>query len=125
MPYKDKEVRKAKHKQYAKKYYEKNKASVIKKAKLNKKKNRAEWQAFKATLSCQKCGQNHPATLDFHHIVMDKSNKKLNYLTKIGAYHLAKQEITKCAVLCANCHRIHHYEEKLVGKHKKKKGKGP
>ena len=125
MPYKDAEVRKAKHKEYSKKYYEINKKKIIATATKNKKKARVNWQKFKATLSCEMCGQNHPATLDFHHTVKDKSNKKINQLTKVGAYHLAKQEITKCAVLCANCHRIHHYDEKLIGKHKKKKGKGP
>jgi hypothetical protein len=119
MPYKDPEVRKAKHKEYSKKHYEENKARVIATSLENKKRARVEWQKYKATLACQNCGQNHPATLDFHHTVRDKSNRKINELTKIGSYHIARQEIEKCAVLCANCHRIHHYNEKKVAKRKK------
>jgi hypothetical protein len=125
VPYKDPEVRKAKHKEYSKKHYESNKEKIIVAAQKNKKKARVEWRKFKATLSCEMCGQNHPATLDFHHTVKDKSNKKVSHLTRTGAYLAARQEITKCSVLCANCHRIHHHEEKLTGRRKKKKGKGP
>ena len=119
MPYKDPEVHKAKHKEYSKKHYEGNKEKIIATSLENKKKARAEWQIFKGTLACQKCGQNHPATLDFHHTVRDKSNRKINQLTKAGAYQQAKQELEKCTVLCANCHRIHHYNEKRVAKRKK------
>jgi len=119
MPYKDPKVRKAKHKEYSKKYYEENKKKIIATSLESKKKARADWQKFKATLACEKCGQNHPATLDFHHIVRDKSNRKVNQLTKIGSYLAARQEITKCSVLCANCHRIHHHEEKRVARRKK------
>lgn len=111
MPYKDPEVRKAKHKEYSRKHYAANRKEIMAVVLEGKKKARAEWQSFKATLACQKCGQNHPATLDFHHTVRDKSNRKINQLTKVGAYAAARQELEKCMVLCANCHRIHHHDE--------------
>jgi hypothetical protein len=51
-------------------------------------------EEYKKTLRCADCGQSHPATLDFHHL------------------DPAKEEIAKCVVLCANCHRIRHWNEK-------------
>lgn len=126
MPYKDPEVRKAKHKEYSRKYYEWNKAEIMETSRINKNKARAAWQEYKKTLACESCGQNHPATLDFHHIVKDESNRKVNVLTTHGQYAAAREEIKKCMVLCANCHRIHHHEEreevkkaKVVAKKKK------
>ena len=111
MPYKDLEQRRIKNAEYSKKYYQHNKTKVLAATKTSKKKRIQEWREFKATLSCEKCGQNHPATLDFHHIVKDKSNRKVHSLTRNGNVGGAMQEIKKCQVLCANCHRIHHHEE--------------
>ena len=127
MPYKDPELRKEKQREYAKKYYEGNKVTVKAATKEVNKKARAEWNDYKATLSCTKCGQNHPATLDFHHIVKDESNRQVNKLTSSGKYLAAREEIKKCMVLCANCHRIHHHEERQAKKlkHKKKKSGSP
>ena len=61
---------------------------------------------------CSKCGYDKcPASLDFHHInplekdstiksLMDKSWKKI------------EKELTKCILLCSNCHREYHWKEK-------------
>jgi hypothetical protein len=73
MPYKDPEIKKAKHAEYSKKYYEANKEKIIAKNKVRKRVRRSDWQVFKATLSCVNCGENHPATFDFHHI--DRNEK--------------------------------------------------
>jgi len=121
MPYKDPEKRRAKAREYSKRHYAENKAEVIETSRVNKNKARAAWQAYKNTLSCVKCGQNHTATLDFHHIVIDKSNRKINQLTTKGQYAAAREEIKKCMVLCANCHRIHHHDERATKRKIKKK----
>jgi len=113
MPYKDLAIRNEKHKEYRRRYYEKNKEVILAKSAMSKKKNRAEFAAFKATLSCTQCGENHPATLDFHHHTPHPSNKKINALTTLGAYDAAIKEImTNCVVLCSNCHRKHHWEDR-------------
>lgn len=112
MPIKDPELRKIKQRQYSKKHYEANKASCIARIARNKKSSRQQFIEFKSRLSCIKCGENHPAALDFHHVVRDPSNKKIYELTKNGAYDAAIKEILeKCIVLCSNCHRKHHWEE--------------
>jgi transcription elongation factor Elf1 len=112
MPYKDPEVKKAKHKEYSKKYYEANKEAHGKRVSARKKELRVLWSEFKATLSCQHCGETHPATFDFHHIKKDPTNRKVHKLLQSQNYNSAREEIKKCMVLCANCHRKHHYEER-------------
>lgn len=116
MPYKDLVMRALKQCEYSKKHYEKNKEAVLVRNAALKRKWRAEFQAFKATLSCIKCGENHPATLDFHHHTPHPSNQKVNKLISNGAYNKAIEEITNnCVVLCSNCHRKHHWEENKKG----------
>lgn len=113
MPIKDLVARREKQREYSKKHYEANRAVYLARNSANKKKLRQEFLAFKARLSCEKCGENHPAALDFHHVISHPSNKKIHQLTKNGAYQAAITEIgNNCIVLCANCHRKHHFEEK-------------
>jgi hypothetical protein len=110
------------YQKYGKKYYEKNKKLCISRSSETKKKQRVTWAAFKETLSCTVCGENHPATLDFHHVVRSPDNKKVHRLVGDGLYKKALEEIKKCVVLCANCHRKHHYEEAKMKKAPHKAG---
>ena len=112
MPYKDPAVRKAKHKEYSKKWYDNNKSKQLELNKKNRAEGRRLFREFKARLSCIKCGEDHPATLDFHHHTPNPANRKISSLISGGQYTKAIQEIQeKCVVLCSNCHRKHHYEE--------------
>jgi len=103
----------------SKKWYEKNKKKHQDNVNRNKREARAKWQTYKKTLSCVNCGENHPATLDFHHF--DRSNplnRKVYKLLNNGNYRAVMEEITlRCVVLCSNCHRKHHAAEH---KYKKK-----
>ena len=122
MPYKDKIVKQTKQKTYASTYYANNKATVIAASKASAKAYKDKWRSFKATLACVKCGQNHPATFDFHHIDSSTKEASVNKLLKNRAFKRAMEEVKKCVVLCANCHRIHHHDERIAKKAKKKKG---
>jgi hypothetical protein len=117
-----KKIKNEKQKAYSRAYYERNKETVKATTKENSKTYRDKWRSFKATLSCVKCGQNHVATLDFHHVDSSTKEAAVNELVRNRAYKKAMQEVEKCIVLCANCHRIHHHEEYLAAKKKKKKG---
>jgi hypothetical protein len=112
MPYKDPEVRKAYHKAQSRKHYEDNRAAVIKKTQDVKKAFKLEWRAFKSTLKCTKCGFGHIAALDFHHTDPTQKDGNIHRLVSNGQSKKVREEIKKCVVLCANCHRIHHYQEK-------------
>jgi hypothetical protein len=118
MPYKDPKVSKKKHKEYSAKYYENNKEAE--KARINERrdKKRKEWKDYKASLSCSKCGFSHPACIDFHHPPGTKEHS-VNTLAQNGRFKLAYKEVAKCIVLCANCHRIHHYDERQKKKEAK------
>ena len=115
MPYKD--PNDPRKREVRKNNYEKNKQAIIARVSRNKKANRAWFSTFKRTLKCTDCGQDHPATLDFHHVIHDKNHRKVNDLVSDG-HSKARiiAEIAKCVVLCSNCHRIHHHNERIVKK---------
>lgn len=112
MPYKDPVKLKEYHKKRSAQWYQKNKELTKERGKQVKKLAKQEWIDFKATLSCVQCGQTHPATFDFHHVNPKNKVKSVNEWVQNRNYKQAYEEIKKCIVLCANCHRIHHYNEK-------------
>ena len=60
--------------------------------------------------ACHDCGgEFHPAVFDFHHLV--PSEKEFSW-TKMRLVSEAKlnQELAKCVMLCANCHRLRHID---------------
>jgi len=73
-----------------------------------KKKIRKWFLDLKKTFSCGKCGENRYYVLDLHH--RDPSKKDRN-LGAVGGWSKERilKEISKCDVLCANCHREFHY----------------
>jgi hypothetical protein len=120
MPFKDLDVRRQRQKIYSKKYYEKNKKDVIQKINAKKKIHKTWFVNYKKQLKCVTCGFDHPAALDFHHVERKKSNRKVHEL--VGDGNTKKrilEEIEKCVVLCSNCHRVHHHDEREINKHKK------
>jgi transposase-like protein len=68
-------------------------------------------QQIKAKAVCKYCGENHPATLQFHH--RDPSQKEFNiaeFVTRhMGSIVKLQKEIDKCDIVCANCHLKYHY----------------
>lgn len=70
-------------------------------------------QDIKAEKKCAKCGQSRGYVLDFHHIDPTQKDNTIARLTS-NNYQLDKvyDEIKKCIVLCANCHRqFHHFQK--------------
>ena len=115
MPFKDPVIRKAKHKEYSEKWYAKNKQRVADKNKVRKKNQRARWAAYKATKSCIKCNAKHPAIIDFHHVIRE-NKQAIPSLINARRYTAAIREAEdKCVPLCANCHRILHWDEAHSG----------
>lgn len=59
---------------------------------------------------CMRCGGVFPRCIyDFHH--RDPSTKVDAISNLLGKPKMLKEELKKCDLLCANCHRICHFEE--------------
>jgi hypothetical protein len=55
---------------------------------------------------CAHCGESDPVVLDFHHV--DASTKRFKLIGSLCYCHSREvilEEVAKCIVLCANCHR--------------------
>lgn len=67
---------------------------------------------YKQTHPCIICGETAIECLDFHHI-QDKL-KEIALLKRRGSLRKVKEEIEKCVVLCANCHRKVHAKTLII-----------
>ena len=97
----DKEKQKAQQRASAKKRYWLNKEACDK---------------IKLEAGCCECGYNTNAyALDFDHI--NPAEKEFNISKRLQQYcwEKLKKEIDKCRVMCANCHRIHSYDNTRMG----------
>jgi transcription elongation factor Elf1 len=95
--------------QYRRDWYKRNKARSIKASRARKRKIQKWIKDYKATMSCNRCGEANVACLDFHHV--DPSTKIMNIanVARNGwGLERIKAEIAKCIILCCNCHRKMH-----------------
>lgn len=75
----------------------------------NRMERRKAWiLEYKKTHSC-KCGESHPACIDFHHRNPKDKKFEISDNTKGRSLKTLKEEVAKCIVLCANCHRKLHW----------------
>jgi hypothetical protein len=121
MPYKDLAVRREKNKEANKRWYQRNKEKHQKLTAKNRRDYRQLWMEFKATQDCTFCGFSHPAVIDFHHVIRTEPKFSVNKLAQQSSYKKALEEIKKCIPLCANCHRILHWQEQQDGKEDRRK----
>jgi hypothetical protein len=62
---------------------------------------------------CMRCGIKDPRVLEFHHLNTDSKEFNIaDYYYSHYSFERLEVEIAKCAVICANCHRILHAEER-------------
>lgn len=109
--------------EYHQKYYQRNKARTLKRMKKNKEKrskeNRAWRNEYLSHHPCVDCGFSDIRALDFDH-VCPPSEKKCNVsLMWTSGYKLStiQEEVAKCEVRCANCHRIKTAKDQQWKKH--------
>jgi hypothetical protein len=91
---------------YERKYYStsKRRQNSIKKNKaISRQKTREFVYEYLKTHPCVDCGENDPIVLEFDH-VRGKKRGDIAALKQISQ-RAVEQEIKKCEVRCANCHR--------------------
>lgn len=69
------------------------------------------WNYLKSN-PCEACGTSDPRVLEFDHLDRNAKSFSISDIC-IRSYSIKRieEEIKKCRVLCANCHRIHTYEQ--------------
>lgn len=66
-------------------------------------------------VKCARCPETHIACLEFHH--RDPRKKEFLLSVAVAKHSLLRiqAEVAKCEVICSNCHRKHHYDERHKG----------
>lgn len=92
--------------EYKKNYYYRNKESHYERNKKTNEKIANFIDNYKKENPCIVCGESSLECLDFHHI--EDKYLEVAKLRRMGSFKQVKEEILKCVVLCANCHRKVH-----------------
>ena len=107
MPFKDPEYRR----KYRRKWYARNKESEKAHVRRRKLEIKKWFKDYKKNLKCSKCSESHIATLEFHHKSKKNKENQIAIMVNDGcSIDKIKGEISKCQILCANCHRKIHYK---------------
>lgn len=109
MAFKNIEDKKKYHKEYIKAHYEKNKEYYKERVRINKQAKINFIQRVKRLSQCKICNESRWWVLEFHHTDPTKKDGNLGDQAKSWSIKRIKEEIRKCDILCANCHKdIHH-----------------
>ena len=110
MPYKSKKDQA----RAAAKHYEENKEKIISRSsarnKRQRKKNKAFVDRVKRMYKCLDCGESDPIVLEFDHVRGEKRRAIADMVSNYYSIKTIKEEIRKCEIRCANCHRKKTHE---------------
>jgi hypothetical protein len=62
---------------------------------------------------CAKCGDARDYVLEFHHTNKSLKENNISILVKGCSMKKLKEEIIKCILICANCHKEIHYFQRI------------
>jgi cytochrome c553 len=64
---------------------------------------------------CERCGIEYngknAVIFQFHHRDPSQKDFEISSNLRVRSYKRVKEELEKCAMLCANCHELEHHEE--------------
>jgi hypothetical protein len=89
----------------SKRHYEANRLKYLERNRLYREEIRGFVRRIKEGTPCRDCGEHFPYyVMDFDHL--EDKKHEINSLAAIGRVGMLKEEIKKCEVVCANCHRM-------------------
>lgn len=98
------------HKKYFKEWYQRNKTRTLERIAKNKREHiakvRAEINKLKDVPCADCCQKFHPVAMDFDHVRGEKVESIGKFIGGGYRIDLVLEEIKKCEVVCACCHRI-------------------
>ena len=87
------------------KHYEQNKDAYKARAR-QRERDMLEWCWQVKDRPCMDCGNSYsPWVMEFDHRNPEDKSGNINQIIQKGNWDTLKQEIEKCDVVCANCHR--------------------
>lgn len=93
------------NKDYQKNHYKENKTKYIDKAREYEKSVRRDMLDMLSNSKCIDCGNNDIRVLEFDHVADNKAGDVSMFASRSNRRAML-EEISKCEVVCANCHRI-------------------
>jgi hypothetical protein len=110
MPLKDPEARRAYHREYMRTWYQRNKEIHMQRVLRVTRRQREFARQFvdnAKSRPCLDCGvQFPPCAMDFDHVRGTKVADLARLRLARGGWSKLVDEIAKCEVVCANCHRL-------------------
>ena len=77
----------------------------LKRTQASRAKNSHYIHEYKLKHPCIQCGETDPVVLEFDHRDRDTKCFSVSYAASHKTFRVLKEEMDKCDVLCANCHR--------------------
>jgi len=100
------------HNEYTRNHYKNNREQYLLKNIKRRNFNKDFCNRVKSIKKCQNCNEKRYWVLEYHHIHNKKEN--ISILAHQGtSIKTLKNEIRKCIILCANCHKDMHYKERI------------
>lgn len=103
MPSKDKQ----KIKEYQARWYKSHRHEQMARIDAYKKMIAVRFRNIKESSPCKDCGRKFMScVMDFDHVSGEKIDNVSTLMAKKSSWKKIKEEISKCELVCANCHRI-------------------
>lgn len=111
------------HRGYVRDHYQNNKKYYLLKAQARNERIRSEIKDFifdyLSSRCCADCGESDFVVLEFDHCRGEKKFNIADAVWRAFSLETIKEEISKCDVVCANCHKRRTYQRADSWRHKR------
>lgn len=112
MPYKNPEDQRKASAEHYKKHREQYKERAKRRNYNQRKLNKKFIARVKHIFDCVDCGESDPIVLEFDHVKGKKVTNISDMAVQSYSIQTIKNEMRKCEIRCANCHRKKTYERR-------------